>query len=296
MLMKSHLILLPALLLILLTPACAWGAAEGSGPILNAGECRDPDVPDEALVTTINRTFEVLREAGYEVDGRVRYGALRDSAEWTAYEAVVGCLREFDPDALKTREEKLAFWINTYNVMVVHAVLSAGIPSSVMDVDSFFDNAAYNIGGVRFSLEHVEHGVLRRNRPKYLRPWSPFSKDDPALRYTMEKLEPRIHFALVCAARSCPPLRGYVPEMVDEQLDEATRTFLNRTVRPASNGNGLEISSILQWFEADFGGREGVLDLLRRWLDPGAARGILESEENPRISYSDYDWSLNDLP
>ena len=296
MLSKAHLILLPVLVLTLLSPACTWGASNDSGPILNTGECKDPGLPDEALVATMNHTFGDLREAGYEVDGRVRYRALRDSAEWDAYEAVVGCLRKFDPGILKTREQKLAFWINTYNVMVVHGVLSAGIPSSVMDVDSFFDNTAYNIGGVRFSLEHVEHGVLRRNSPKYMRPWSPFSKDDPALPYAMEKIEPRIHFALVCAARSCPPLRGYIPATVDVQLDEVTRTFLNRTVRPAPNGNGLEISSILQWFEADFGGRQGVLDLFRRWLEPGAVRGILKSEENPEISYSDYDWGLNDLP
>ena len=296
MIVKSPRILSPVLLLTLLTPACTWSATDVSGPTLNAGECKDPGLPDEALVTTINRALGNFAEAGYEVDGKVRYGALSGSAEWIAYEARVGCLREFDPGVLKTREEKLAFWINTYNVMVVHGVIAAGVPSSVMDVDSFFDNAAYNIGGVRFSLEHVEHGVLRRNSPKYLRPWSPFSKDDPALRYAMEKLEPRIHFALVCAAQSCPPLRGYAPERLDTQLDEVTRTFLNRSVQPASNGNGLEVSSILQWFEADFGGRESVIDLLRRWLDPGTAREILESEKNPPISYSKYDWSLNDLP
>ncbi|MEE9217746.1 MAG: DUF547 domain-containing protein [Acidobacteriota bacterium] len=276
--------------------ACFSGTKGGEGPILNASPCKNESLPDGALVDKINSAFVDFRGGGYEKDGKIRYRALKDSPEWAAYEDLAGCLRRFDPSTLETHEQKLAFWINMYNGLVVHGVLAAGIPASVTDVESFFDNTAYEIGGVRFSLEHIEHGVLRGNRPKYLRPWSPFPKDDPVLQYSLEGLDPRIHFALVCGAQSCPPVRGYSPDEVDEQLDAAARDFVNATVTLSSNKKALKVSSILQWYEADFGGRQGVLELLRRWIEPEVARQILETQKKPKISYSKYDWRLNDLP
>lgn len=243
---------------------------------------------------TATRSFLVLKGGEFQKDGGIDYRRLNESAGWGAYQGLAGCLRELDPAALETREQRLAFWINLYNAMVVHGILAAGIPKSVTAVPDFFEATAYEVGGVRLSLEQIEHGVLRNNRPKYLRPWAPLSKDDAALKYALFDLDPRIHFALVCGARSCPPVRVYLPEGVDAQLDLATREFLNRTVKPAADGKGLELSSILLWYEKDFGGREGVLDLLRRLLEPGPARRLLESNPNPRISYADYDWSLND--
>jgi hypothetical protein len=274
-----------------------WGGARpaGEAATLNTAPCQGgEDLRGAALAETLNRAVLGLKGKFFTESGRVDYRAMKGSPEWAVYEGLAGCLRAFDPATLAGRAERLAFWINLYNALVVHGVLAADVPQSVTKVPSFFDTTAYEIGGLRFSLEDIEHGVLRGNRPKHLRPWAPLPKSDPRLKYALESLDPRIHFALVCGARSCPPVGAYTADRIDEQLDLAARSFVNQAVEAAPGGKELRVSSILQWYEADFGGRDGVLNFLRRTLSPGPALRLLEAGAEPKISYVDYDWSLND--
>jgi hypothetical protein len=111
----------------------------------------------------------------------------------------------------------------------------------------------------------------------------------------VEKLDPRIHCALVCGSRSCPPIDAYHRETIDEELDTAAAHFVNSPeveVRPQEQC--LVLSRIFSWYRRDFEETYGSLPafLLRYLLDP-AARAYLAAAGRVRIRFKPYDWSLN---
>jgi Protein of unknown function, DUF547 len=120
-------------------------------------------------------------------------------------------------------------------------------------------------------------------------------EEDPRFPQVVMPLEPRIHFALTCASRSCPPIAFYDAKKVHEQLDLATANFLT--------GGGCEvdaaqrtatISTIFKWYAGDFEEVGGVLAFLARHHPDAATRAVLGDKEHPpRLSYSPYDWNLN---
>jgi hypothetical protein len=121
--------------------------------------------------------------------------------------------------------EKLAFFINIYNALIVHGTVVWGSPSSLLKRLSFFGDVCYNIGGHRFSADDIEHGILRDNAPSpaslgsllnigFLK--KPlFSKGDARRDLCVSPVDPRIHFALVCGAKSCPAIKLYTPDNLD---------------------------------------------------------------------------------
>ncbi len=204
---------------------------------------------------------------------------------------------DFDPARLHTREERLAFWINLYNALVIDGVIAFGIKRSVREDLGFFRRTAYLVGGRRYAVDDIEHGILRANRPHFhpLLLFPQFGPDDPRLSFAMETVDPRIHCALVCASRSCPPIVAYEAEEIDRQLDLAARTFVNHGGVTASS-NGVHLSRIFKWYEGDFGGRRGVLEFVLRYLEDGPLRERLASAGGaPPIRFQPYDWSLNRL-
>jgi hypothetical protein len=285
--------LLPLLLAgaICAPPAAAQpDAAEPAA--LNSGPCRT-GADAGPLYPKLQGAIREVMGYGIVAEGKVAYRRLAESRAWLAYQGLAGCLRKFDPAGLASREQELAFWINLYNAIVLHGVIESGIPPSVMRVPGFFKRIAYEVNGMRFSLDGIEHGILRGGRVEGLGvPGKPGR--DPRTSYIVRPPEPRIHFALVCASRSCPPLRAYDAERLDDELDSVARSFLNASVGPAQDGAGLKLPAILDWFAEDFGGRKGVLELLRRYLDPGPARRLLQSVPSPAFTYAKFDWSLND--
>jgi hypothetical protein len=105
---------------------------------------------------------------------------------------------------------------------------------------------------------------------------------------SIEDPDPRIHFALVCGARSCPPIASYSGENLDEQLEKAASAFINGIgVQFDPDGRTLSLSRIFKWYAGDFGGREGVLQLVNKY------RETSEDIASARIQYMPYDWSVN---
>lgn len=180
--------------------------------------------------------------------------------------------------AAHDRDEQLAYWINLYNALTVDVVLEHYPVESIRDIDispGFFSNgpwgaALVTVDGVELSLDQIEHRILR-----------------PVWR------DPRIHYAVNCASLGCPDLRpvAFTAGNADRLLERGAREYINHP-RGADLVDGeLVVSSIYEWFQADFGGTEaGVLDHLRRYARP-ALRERLSSREN----YDDhrYDWALN---
>ena len=228
--------------------------------------------------------------------GAVRYKSIRGSEEFERYKDLTRGLRSFDLRSLKDRGPRLAFWTNIYNTAVIHGVIELELERSVKEYPGFFDRITYEIGGFRFSLNEMEHGLLRGNRRHPYRVLRPFRERDVRLEFAIVPLDPRIHFALVCGARSCPPIGFYEAEQIDFQLGLAAMSFINSPqVKILPEEKTVLISMIFKWYKIDFGGSDrALLDTLLNYLDEGKDKAFLEENRNQiRIRYQPYDWNLN---
>jgi len=228
--------------------------------------------------------------------GAVRYKSIRGSEEFERYKDLTRGLRSFDLRSLKERGPRLAFWTNIYNTAVIHGVIELELERSVKEYPGFFDRITYEIGGFRFSLNEMEHGLLRGNRRHPYRVLRPFRERDVRLEFAIVPLDPRIHFALVCGARSCPPIGFYEADQIDFQLGLAAMSFINSPqVKILPEEKTVLISMIFKWYKIDFGGSDrALLDTLLNYLDEGKDKAFLEENRNQiRIRYQPYDWNLN---
>ncbi len=221
--------------------------------------------------------------------GAVDYAALRQAPEYSRYCAAAGALHRAEPPPAEPAAR--AWWTNLYNGLIIHAVISFGIRRSVWEDRGFFRRAAYIINGHRMSADDIEHGILRGNRRHPLLPLRQFAPGDPRLRWSLP-LDPRVHFALVCASRSCPTVGLYTPSALEGQLDLAASAFITGGVVHAdAPTRTVFLSKIFLWYQADFGGRAGVRAFIARYADEQTRALLLD----PRVSvrYLPYDWTLN---
>ena len=125
---------------------------------------------------------------------------------------------------------------------------------SLLKIRGAFERIAYVIGGHRYSLDDIEHGVLRGNRAHFLIPGVRFRAKIRAAQ-ALAQVDPRIHFALVCGASSCPPIGIYQAENLDSQLDLAAGNFINNRGVVMNRAEGtVALSRVFQWYSPDFGG------------------------------------------
>jgi len=264
--------------------------------LLNEGDA--PETPsDQPIDIALTLSMADLKALFIDPERSiVRYHAIHNSEQFEKHKDLTRRLRTFDLQSLKDRGQRHAFWINIYNAAVIHGVIELGLKHSVKEVYNFFDRIVYEIGGYRFSLNDMEHGILRGNRrPPY---WllRPFGKKDSRRKLAIVPLDPRIHFALVCGARSCPPIGFYEYGQIDFQLQLAAESFINSPqVRILPEENTLLISMIFKWYKADFGGSDRVLvDTILNFLDEGEKKNFLSENRNRvQIKYQPYDWNLN---
>jgi hypothetical protein len=199
--------------------------------------------------------------------------------------------------------ERKAFMINIYNSLTIHALVKGVLadPSSSTSRLKFYASASYIIGGLVFSLNDIENGILRGNKPSPV-PLSsePFkSRELEKLNLCIE-LDPRIHFALNCGAKGCPPIGVYTADNLDSQLDRATRGYLNETVVDSSK-NTIHIPMLFKWYRSDFGNSD---DEMISWIQRHASQEMsAEIQKNrdtntasPRVEYLAYDWNLPSKP
>lgn len=185
---------------------------------------------------------------------------------------------------LQTEDEKLAFWLNIYNAFIqIKLKENAG---QYVKRSQFFSTKSIIVAGQKLSLDDIEHGILRHSKNKlslgYFNKWFP-TKFEKAHR--LNTLDYRIHFALNCGAKSCPPIAFYKPESVNKQLAIATKNYLEQEVLFDSITNTITVPKLMLWFKADFGGKKGVLKILKE-------QGLLIPNTKLKIKYKDYNWAL----
>lgn len=199
--------------------------------------------------------------------------------------------------ALDTDGARVAFWTNIYNAATQRAL--AEDPGQYESRRTFFSTPLVTVAGRALSLDEIEHDILRRSHSMFtlgfVRTPGPL-RDGFVDTHAPAERDPRIHFALNCAADSCPPIAAYTREEIDVQLDLATRGYLDRQVDydPDARGRfgGLRdagralVPRVMLWFRGDFGGRHGVVEMLRR-------HDQIPPAVDPRLSYREWDWSFD---
>ena len=165
-----------------------------------------------------------------------------------------------------------------------------------------FERVAYMIGGLRYSLDDIEHGILRANRGHIAIPGVRFSSNDLRCEYLLDVFDPRIHFTLVCGSTSCPPIGIYQAENLDLQMEIAAKNFINNGGVVLNKAEmTVSLSKIFQWYSQDFGGgwmgfgsKTPVLHYISQFLiDEDDAQFLINHAENLKVTYQPYDWSLN---
>jgi hypothetical protein len=189
---------------------------------------------------------------------------------------IISRLNSVRENSLKTREEKLVFWINTYNILSVKMVVDRFPIKSIKDAGSFFSpvwkKPAGRVAGKERTLNEIEHEILRKMN------------------------EPRIHVAIVCASVSCPDLRleAFTAGKLNEQLSDQMKRFLQSSekgMRMDKKKKRVYLSSIFKWFKDDFESRGGVLKVISNYVSPKAAKELLSPGID--VSYLDYNWGIN---
>ena len=180
--------------------------------------------------------------------------------------------------------QRKAFWLNIYNAYT--QILLGPHPGKYASRNSFFGDHQIPIAGKNLSLDEIENGILRHSKIKwglgYINKLFPsrFEKE-----FRVDTLDYRIHFALNCGAKSCPPIAFYEPGRIDQQLDLATLNYLTNEVSYDSLSGILKLPATMSWFRGDFGGHKKVIALVKKL-------GLLPQNASPRIRYKKYNWTL----
>jgi len=215
--------------------------------------------------------YSILLEK-YVKHGQVDYRGFK--AEEEKLDQYLKLLEKTDSDNL-SRNEQFAFYINAYNAWTIKLILS-GYPEvkSIKDLGSIFKSPwkkkICRIDGDVITLDDIEHNILR---PRF--------KD------------PRVHFAINCAALSCPPLGSepYLGSTLDQQLNHASTAFINNPQQNYLQDNTLYISKIFKWFSEDFD--KDVIGFLIKYAKEDLKKELEVKRSKIKIKYLDYDWSLN---
>lgn len=230
-----------------------------------------------------NDTFVQLVKKYSINDGeKIDYAAWKESKEdLQALDQQVALLASVSPQnapaQFPTPATKRSYWINTYNTLVLQAVLEYWPLESVQDVKisvssrlvpgkGFFYDRKVTVGGRQTNLYDLEKEVLKTQK------------------------DPRLHYAFNCASTSCPVLRPY--EWTDEQLDQAGREFINNKNNVSVEAGTVRLSKIFKWYKKDF--PADILVYLQQYAEPQLKQDLQTAFDGKyKIRYETYDWSLN---
>ncbi|XP_014667662.1 PREDICTED: uncharacterized protein LOC106809184 [Priapulus caudatus] len=267
---------------------------------LNAGtmsECLP--LPASALGESLRHQVLSIYGSHLSAEGKaVDYNGIAESEEFASYVNLTRELQRVDVSSL-SREEKLAFFINVYNALVIHANITVGPPHNLWQRYRFFSTISYIIGGASYSLQDIENGILRANRKGVGQLFRPFGKSDPRLKVALQSPEPLIHFALVCGAKSCPPIKTYSAKNINEELQISAKSFLESDdgCTLDVSGHELALSQIFKWYREDFGStNEEVAQWVYSHMEENEKKvklGDMLKDKNVKVTFMPYDWSMN---
>lgn len=197
--------------------------------------------------------------------GKVDYKAFKK--DHAVLEDYINMLELNPPKSDWSKNKQMAYWINLYNAFTIHTILENYPVNSIMDIagGKVWDSKTINIGGEKLTLNKIE-------------------KDKLLKRFK----EPRVHFAVNCAAASCPPLlnKAWTEDNVQRYLQKQAEAFINNSQYNQLSAKSIQVSQIFNWYAADFGGKDKILPYIQKYADT-------EIKDNAKVTYNEYDWGLN---
>ncbi len=219
--------------------------------------------PNTGYSDSMHLMLDSLLQAYVNPAGQVNYKGLQNDLQRLNTYCLL--LAEKTPDEQWSREAQMAYWINAYNAFTLQLVANNYPAKSIMrfDAGKTWDVRRITLQGKKYSLNEIENQILR---PKFN--------------------DARVHFALNCAAKSCPPLynRAFTSENLHAVLDQRTRLFINNPRFNSLGKKSVRVSKIFDWYKADFGD-------LRKFLNQYADKPV---SAKAAITFNEYDWDLNE--
>ncbi|MFK7980479.1 MAG: DUF547 domain-containing protein [Saprospiraceae bacterium] len=207
--------------------------------------------------------WNALTQKHISATGKVNYKGFK--ADIAAFDAYLKSLADNPVQSSWSRGQKMAYWINAYNAFTIKLIVANYPVKSIMDLEGGkpWDKKWIKLGGKTYSLNNIEHDILR---PKY--------KDA------------RIHFAVNCAAKSCPPVwnKAWTAANLNGQLERSAKAFINNSQYNSVGGSNAAISKIFEWYAVDFG---NITDYLNKYASTKVAEGTA-------VTYKEYNWALNE--
>lgn len=188
---------------------------------------------------------------------------------------------------LNTDLKILAFWINIYNANIQYLLKKD--PSQYDDRGAFFKKQQITVAGELMSFDKIEHGILRRSKTKWsLGYFGKLFVPEFERQFRINRVDPRIHYALNCGANSCPPIYPYTFDNVNVEMDKSCENYLRQNVQ-VKEGK-LYVPVLFSWFRADFGGIGGVRKFLLKY------KIVSEEDSKLPLVFNDYDWTIDADP
>ena len=266
--------------------------APPGGPLNAPVDGRAEEPLEGDVAARLQRSALELIDAHVTLDG-IDYASLKTSRQFQNFVDIARRLPDIDGASVGD-----AFWINLYNAMVLHATVVLGPPEDTPEARTAFfggaTGATYEVAGHVLSLDDVEHALLRRSPAGDARS---FAEDDARRRTFAPTLsrafDNRIHFALNCGASSCPPVKLFRDESLDEDLAAAARAFVGSEV--SVSGKTVTASKLFLWYGSDFGEDvpRAIAALGAGTPSGDAVANVLENGD-VELAFADYDWSPND--
>ena len=215
---------------------------------------------EDKVIGVDHKAFDALLRKHVSSSGQVNYAGFKSDV--SKLDAYLANLSANPVQNSWSRNEKLAYWINAYNANTIKLIVNNYPVSKITDLEGGkpWDKKWIKLGSKTYSLNNIENDIIR---PQFK--------------------EPRIHFAVNCAAKSCPTLmnKAWFPENLERDFEKMTKAFVNNTSYNDISSGGASISKIFEWYGEDFGDVKAFINKYS------------STKVNGSLNFKEYDWSLN---
>ena len=262
-------------------------------PVLNAVEAVDFQGSGDPYAA-LKQALADARAAWYDAAANTfDYRGFAGSAEYRALAWASAGLGEFATGTLSIGK-RLPFWLNVYNALALQAVVARGLAGAGRLAKGFFADSCFVVGGHEFSLDDIEHGLIRGNAPRFRALRRQMPEGDHRLALAPYVFDERAHFAMHSACRSSPCLRVYGKDTISGALEDAACDYVREHVRVEEGGAVLRVPKLFQWYEPDFGSEAGVREFVINRLEREEDIEALDRRGGRCVlRYQDFDWTIN---
>jgi len=218
--------------------------------------------PTDTIKTIQRHVYQVYNSFVVQNGKTVEYSRMKGSTSFAQFALAMSELQVLDISPLPFRE-KLAFYVNTYNALYIHAIDNRGIPDGKIDTWRMHNGVSYCMTGLNYSIADIKHGILRGNQKQPFSIMRQFGDDDPRRHTVLGLLDPRVHFALFDGSISCGRLRLYNGNKIDKELQEVACAFCEENVTISTKDKVVSIPGVFKEYRSDFAPSEPEL---LRWI------------------------------